>query len=56
MLRMEDLIWDTEIRIHYPTLGIFIAEVKYGRKDFSGAAARFYFNPLSYTNQDLPSH
>lgn len=56
MLRLKDLIWDTEIRIHYPTLGIFIAEVKYGRKGFSGAAARFYFNPLSYTNQDLPNH
>lgn len=45
-----------EIRIHYSTLGIFIAEVKYGKKDFSGAAVRFYFNPLSYASQDLPSH
>jgi len=47
---------DTEIWVHYPTLGIFIAEVKYEKKDFSGVAARFSFNLLSYTSQDLPSH
>lgn len=46
---------DTEIIIHYPPLSIFIAEVKYGKKDFSEAVARFYFNPLSYTSQYLPN-
>lgn len=39
---------DTEIRIHYPTLGVFISGVNYGETDCSGAAARCYFNTLSY--------
>lgn len=39
---------DIEIRTHYPTVGIFILRVNYGKPDFSGAAARCYFNLLSY--------
>lgn len=58
MMRLFNGTFDLDIdsRIHYPTLGIFIAEVKYGKKDFCGAAARFSFNPLFYTSQDLPGH